>query len=74
MQYVPNATQFPTTQFNQFQGLPQSTVPGQTYQQQFQPMGSFQQPNPFFATQNIQQQFSNMSLGNPTANAGNVWQ
>lgn len=74
VQFVPNPQQFQAPQFNQYQGVPQATVPGQMYQQAYQPAGNFPQPNPFFATQNLQQQFSNMNLGNPTANAGNVWQ
>lgn len=74
VQYVPNPQQFQTNQFNQYQGVSQATVPGQMFQQPYQPVGNFPQPNPFFATQNVQQQFSNMNLGNPTANAGNVWQ
>lgn len=74
VQYFPNSTQYPTTHYNQFQGLPQSAIPGQMYQQPYQAMGAFPQPNPFFANQNLQQQFSNMSLGNPTTNGGNVWQ
>lgn len=76
VQYVPNPTQFPANQFSQFQGVPQQTVPqGAMYQQPFQQVGAgFQQQNPFFASQNLPQQFSNLNLGNPTANAGNVWQ
>lgn len=74
VQYLPNLAQFSATQFNQFQGLPQASAPGQMFQQPYQPVGAFPPPNPFFATQNLQQQFSNMNLGNPTANTGNVWQ
>lgn len=85
VQYVPNPNQFPTAQFNQFQGVPQPGVPqpgvpqpagpAPMYQQAFPAVGAgFPQPNPFFATQNLPQQFSNLNLGNPTANAGNVWQ
>lgn len=73
VQYVPNVTQFPS-QFNQFQAQSQPTVPGTLYPQHYQTMGTFPQPNPFFTPQNIQQQFSNMSLGNSTSNTGNVWQ
>lgn len=77
VQYVSNPIQFPTTQFNQFQGVSQPAGPAPMYQQAFQGVGNaFPQPNPFFATQNLPlpQQFSNLNLSNSTANAGNVWQ
>lgn len=75
--YVSNPMQYPTNQFAQpqYQNFaPGSAAPGQAYQQQMPVSGGFTQPNPFFGTQNLQQQFSNMSLGNQTANAGNIWQ
>lgn len=76
--YAANPMQYPATnQFAQpqYQGFTQpSMVPGQMYQQPLTVSGGFSQPNPFFGTQNVQQQFSNMSLGNQTANTSNVWQ
>lgn len=74
-QYVPNhSQQFHTTQYNQFQRIAQPSVPGQFFQQPYQSAGGFPQPNPFFQTNNIQQQLGSLNLGNPAANAGNIWQ
>lgn len=73
MQYVANSTQFSSMQGNHLQGIPQATFPGQVTQQPFPQMSAFSQPNPFFPTQNLQQQFSNLSLTNSNTNTGNVW-
>nr|XP_023030204.1 gamma-gliadin-like [Leptinotarsa decemlineata] len=76
-QFLPNVTQ-PLAQFGnsqQFAAFPQQPpAANQFYQQQFQTPGFNQAPNPFFANQNLQQQFSNLNLNNQTANTGNVWQ
>ncbi|KAG5899831.1 hypothetical protein JTB14_012302 [Gonioctena quinquepunctata] len=78
VQYVPNATQ-QSSQFvnnQQFASFPQQPPSGNQFfpQQQFQATGANQPPNPFFANQNVTQQFNNLGLNNQSANAGNMWQ
>ncbi|KAJ8969891.1 hypothetical protein NQ314_001540 [Rhamnusium bicolor] len=86
VQFVTNPTQFPIQgQFNsqsQLINFPQQ-VPANQFLQFQQPntqATSFNQtPNPFFASQNLQQQFNNLTLSSQNTNtpptvATNIWQ
>ncbi|CAG9813707.1 unnamed protein product [Phaedon cochleariae] len=70
------APQVPT-QFNAnpaMGGFPPPAAPAQFYQPPFAAGGPDRQPpNPFFAAQNLQQQFGALNLDNRPANAGNAW-